>query len=130
MSSCRALAVASCMLLVGASLSSSAITIETVPVGDSGTHGKLSGDPGSLSRVCGAVNYTYNIGKYEVTAGQYTASSSTPWARTDTYGLYNSNMVGNDSGSWQITRHGTCGNYTYTSADDRVAPRRTGPTVR
>ena len=37
----------------------------------------------------GGVNYTYSIGKFEVTAGQYCEFLNAV-ARTDTYGLYNS----------------------------------------
>jgi len=39
----------------------------------------------------GAVAYDYSIGKYEVTAGQYTAFLNAV-AVTDTYGLYNTDM--------------------------------------
>jgi formylglycine-generating enzyme required for sulfatase activity len=60
---------------------------------------------------CGAVAYTYDIGKYEVTAGQYTAFLNAV-AKTDTYGLYNALMDSNAQGC-QITRHGASGNYTY-----------------
>ena len=53
-----------------------AVTIDTVPVGNVGNAGELSGRvvPGGIGpdRICGAVNYAYNIGKFEVTAGQYT----------------------------------------------------------
>ena len=41
-----------------------------------GNAGELSGAGAGgygPNRVCGAVGYTYNIGKYEVTAGQYAA---------------------------------------------------------
>jgi len=60
---------------------------------------------------CGAVAYTYDIGKYEVTAGQYTAFLNAV-AKTDTYGLYNAQMDTNAQGC-QITQHGASGNYTY-----------------
>ena len=60
------------------------ITIETVPVGNIGntddTHGAGYG----------AVDYKYRIGKYEVTAGQYTEFLNKV-AGVDTYGLYSSN---------------------------------------
>ena len=39
----------------------------------------------------GAVGYMYNIGKYEVTAGQY-CEFLNKVAATDTYGLYNDSM--------------------------------------
>ena len=47
--------------------------LETVPVGDPGNTGELSGvgaGGGGANRICGAVGYVYRIGKYEVTAGQ------------------------------------------------------------
>lgn len=61
----------------------SAVNIETVPVGNPGNAGELSGEGAGGSgpdRICGAVGYTYNIGKYEVTAGS-TVSSCTRWQR-------------------------------------------------
>ena len=84
--------------------------IETVPVGNVGNAGELSG-AGAGARICGAVNYAYNIGRYEVTAGQYTEFLNAV-AATDTYGLYNASM---DSSSYgcQITRNGNSGSYTY-----------------
>ena len=45
-----------------------------------------------MDRICGSVGYNYNIGKYEVTAGQYTEFLNAV-ARTDTYGLYNTQHV-------------------------------------
>ena len=59
----------------------------------------------------GAVAYEYNIGKYEVTAGQYCAFLNAV-AATDTYGLYNASMD-SDSYGCQITRQGTSGSYEY-----------------
>ena len=59
----------------------------------------------------GGVNYVYNIGKYEVTAGQYTEFLNAV-AGTDTYGLYHT-LMDSDSFGCQITRHGSSGNYTY-----------------
>jgi len=59
----------------------------------------------------GAVSYTYRIGKFEVTAGQYTEFLNAV-ARTDTYGLYNADM-----GTWSqsnIQRSGSPGSYEYT----------------
>ncbi len=65
------------------------ITIETVPVGDpcnpDDTHGEGYG----------GVDYEFNIGKYEVTAGQYTEFLNKV-AGVDTYGLYNTLM-------WSVT---------------------------
>ena len=82
-----------------------AITIDTVPVGNPGNADDIHGDG------YGGVDYTYNIGKYEVTAGQYAAFLNAV-AATDPYGLYNTNMD-SDSYGCQITRNGSSGSYTY-----------------
>jgi formylglycine-generating enzyme required for sulfatase activity len=81
------------------------VVIDTVTVGNSGNPDDTHGDG------YGGVDYTYNIGKYEVTAGQYTEFLNAV-AATDTYGLYHTSM---DSSSYgcQITRNGSDGNYTY-----------------
>lgn len=86
---------------------SSAITIDTVRVGDPGNVADSAsyGSPGS-------VGYTYNIGKYEVTAGQYCAFLNAV-AKTDTYGLYNTTMARTDYGSG-ISRNGSSDNFSYT----------------
>jgi len=67
----------------------------------------------------GAVAYTFNMGKFEVTAGQYTAFLNSV-AKTDTYGLYNTDMWSNTSG-WSgcnIQRTDTGSGYTYSVAAD------------
>jgi hypothetical protein len=66
-----------------------AITIPTVSVGDVGN----PNDP-TTSNLYGGVGYAYNIGKYEVTVGQYTAFLNAV-AATDTYSLYNTSMATN-----------------------------------
>jgi formylglycine-generating enzyme required for sulfatase activity len=100
----------------------SAVTIATVPVGDPGNAGELSGSGAGgfgPDRVCGAVAYTYNIGKYEVTAGQYTEFLNAV-AKTDTYGLYRNTDMSNTSWGSGITRSGQSSNYTYSVASDFV----------
>lgn len=62
----------------------------------------------------GAVPYSYNIGKYEVTAGQYCEFLNAV-AQTDTYELYNPNMLSNEDGC-QINRIGSPGSYKYDVA--------------
>ncbi|MCX8052267.1 MAG: SUMF1/EgtB/PvdO family nonheme iron enzyme, partial [Armatimonadetes bacterium] len=89
---------------------SPAITIDTVIVGDPDNASDITG--------YGWVNYTYNIGKYEVTAGQYCAFLNAV-AKTDTYGLYNTLMA--DTTNYRgcnIQRTGTSGNYSYSVAPD------------
>jgi len=63
------------------------------------------------------VDYEYNIGKYPVTGGQYTAFLNAV-ASTDTYGLYNPSMSGKYGYGGRIERHGTSGSYTYSVASD------------
>jgi formylglycine-generating enzyme len=67
--------------------SEGAITVETVPVGDVSN----PNDP-ATGNLHGGVNYAYNIGKYEVTVGQYAAFLNAV-AGTDTYSLYNPSMA-------------------------------------
>jgi formylglycine-generating enzyme required for sulfatase activity len=96
-----------------------AVNIETVPVGNPGNAGELSGSGAGgygPDRICGSVSYTYNIGKYEVTAGQYTEFLNKV-AATDTYGLYNAYMWSDGYGC-KIQRSGTSGSYTYSVASD------------
>ena len=96
-----------------------AVNIETVSVGNPGNAGELSGGCAGgygPDRICGAVDYTYNIGKYEVTAGQYTEFLNAV-AATDTYGLYNTNMWSSSYGC-KIERTGSSGSYTYSVASD------------
>ncbi len=64
----------------------------------------------------GAVDYAYNIGKFEVTAGQYTEFLNAV-AATDSYGLYDTKMT-DDSHGCQIQRGGASGSYTYSVATD------------
>ena len=81
--------------------------MEVVPVGNPGNAPDTRYDPSGY----GGVSYEYNIGKYEVTAGQYTEFLNAV-ADTDTYGLYNTSMDISDLGC-QITRTGSSGSYTY-----------------
>ena len=69
-------------------------------------------DPSGYGRVA----YAYNIGKYEVTAGQYTTFLNAK-AKTDTYGLYVVNMWSDVFGC-KIRQSGTSGSYTYSVAAD------------
>ncbi len=71
-----------------------AATIDVVPVGNPGNPGELAGKGAGgygPNRTCGAVDYAYKIGTYEVTAGQYTEFLNAVGG-VDTYGLYNTSM--------------------------------------
>jgi formylglycine-generating enzyme required for sulfatase activity len=70
---------------VCAPLSASAISIDWVPVGNPGNRADTTG--------YGAVEYSYNIGKYDVTNTQYvTFLNSNDLTGTNPLQLYNSNM--------------------------------------
>ena len=112
-------AVVAAAMLLAAGAAQADITIETVPVGNTGNTGEWSGTSAGgfgPDRICGAVDYNYNIGKYEVTAGQYTAFLNAV-AVTDTYGLYNTSMWSGDY-SCKIERTATGGGYSYSVASD------------
>jgi len=79
------------------------------------------GDPGNAPMAwynitAGSVASTYEIGKYEVTAGQYTAFLNAV-AKTDTYGLYDPSMASGFA-PCNIIRTYSSGSYTYSVAPD------------
>jgi sulfatase modifying factor 1 len=119
---CRALGLAaSWVVLVGAGMASAGINIATVPVGDVGNAADTRVMNDGTSGY-GRVDYAYNIGKYEVTAGQYTAFLNAVGG-VDTYGLYLWAMFSPVSGSGIGISGGagTVGNpYTYSVAPDFV----------
>jgi len=86
------------------------VVIDTVTVGNPGNANDTHGDG------YGGVDYVYNIGTYEVTAGQYTAFLNAV-ADTDTYGLYNTDMWSHGYGC-KIERSGSSGSYVYSVAGD------------
>ncbi len=107
------------MMFVGAGLvamcasgASASIIIETVPVGNPGNPGDTRYPAGGVPSF-GGVGYTFNIGKYEVTAGQYTSFLNAV-AATDTYALYNTDMGNIINYGANIQRTGTSGSYTYS----------------
>jgi formylglycine-generating enzyme len=96
-----------------------ALNIATVPVGNVGNPGELSGAGAGgygPDRICGGVDYTYNIGKYQVTAGQYSDFLNAV-AKTDTYGLYTTDMWSSEF-PCGIERTGISGSYIYGVASD------------
>ncbi len=86
------------------------IAIELVPVGNAGNTADTHGNG------YGAVGYDYLIGKYEVTAGQYTAFLNAV-AGVDSYGLYNTDMWSSTYGC-KIQQIESSGTYTYSVAGD------------
>jgi sulfatase modifying factor 1 len=83
---------------------SHAVSISMVAVGNPGNRNDSNG--------FGRVTYEYQIGKYEVTIGQYTEFLNAV-AKTDPYGLWFF-MMENDEWSAGIKRTGTAGSYSYT----------------
>ena len=79
------------------------------------------GDPGNAADPAtgyGSVGYAYQMGKYDVTVGQYVEFLNAV-AKTDTYGLYNSNMASSypvGLPTISITRSGSSGDYSYSVA--------------
>ena len=84
-----------------------AVTIDLVPVGNAGN----ANDPGT-GNVYGGVNYSYQIGKYDVTIGQYTDFLNAV-AATDTYSLYNASTA-TDLNVAGIAQSGSSGSYAYS----------------
>ena len=83
-------------------------------VGNPGNAGEQSRLSDGDDTYYGGVPYTYKIGKFEVTAGQYTEFLNSV-ASDDPYGLYNTAManLSNDDGC-NIQRVGSPGSYTYS----------------
>jgi formylglycine-generating enzyme required for sulfatase activity len=107
------------MLACWTVVAQAAVTIDTVFVGDPGNVGEGSGGGYGGSgpdRICGAVGYSYNIGQYEVAAGQYTAFLNAVGG-VDTYSLYDSRMSSTVEGC-QVQRTVSLGRYVYTVASD------------
>jgi formylglycine-generating enzyme required for sulfatase activity len=88
-----------------------AVTIDLVPVGNPGN----ANDP-ATGNIYGAVAYAYQIGKYDVTIGQYTDFLNAV-AKTDTYSLYIADMA-TDLNIAGISQSGTSGAYTYSVIDN------------
>ena len=93
-------------LLMGATLgTASPIVVDMVTVGDPGNMAEQS----PLGTVgCGKVDYTYQIGKYEITNSQYCAFLNAV-ATTDTYELFRPEMTA----FCGITQNGAAGSYSY-----------------
>ena len=86
-------------------------SLEFVTVGNPGN----APDP-ATGNLYGSVGYTYQMGKYDVTVGQYCQFLNSV-AKTDTYGLYISAYLVPGSGGWDtigITQSGSSGSYSYS----------------
>ena len=96
-----------CSAVLAFVANSSAVTINWSAVGNAGN----ANDP-ATGNLYGGVGYNYNIGKYDVTVGQYTSFLNAV-AATDTYGLYNTSMAA-DLNIAGISRSGSSGSYAYS----------------
>ena len=84
-------------------------SLDMVTVGNSGN----AADPATGS-IYGSVPYVYQIGKYDVTVGQYCQFLNAV-AKTDPYSLYNGYIATYNS-TINITQSGSSGNYSYAVA--------------
>lgn len=111
-------AVKAVLALLGLNIAAQAnITIDTVFVGDAGNASDTRYSDVLTGSHSGAVDYNYNIGKYEVTAAQYTDFLNAK-AKTDPYGLYINFMHYDVLGRCNILRSGQSGSYSYSVASD------------
>lgn len=90
--------------------SASAITIDTVPIGNPGNPADVRYAESNHPNGIGFVAQSFNIGKTEVTNAQYVAFLNAV-AASDPYGLFNTGMESDTRGG--IVRGGTSGNFTY-----------------
>lgn len=81
-----------------------AVNIETVVVGD-------PGNPIDTERNFGAVDYSFRIGKYEVTNSEYVEFLNTV-ASSDPYALFDPQMASSIHGG--IVRNGSAGSFSYS----------------
>ncbi|MFM7207185.1 MAG: formylglycine-generating enzyme family protein [Planctomycetaceae bacterium] len=105
---CRSIRVAAAVMvccLVSSAVLANGVSYEFVTVGNAGNASDETG--------YGAVAYEYQIGKYEVTMGQYAAFLNAV-AASDLNGLWNSDMatIAQDAG---ISQSGSPGSYSYTA---------------
>ena len=92
------------VLAMGSFARADLVSYQMVTVGDAGNAADSTG--------YGAVAYEYQIGKYEVTIGQYAAFLNAV-AQSDPYSLYNTGMA-SDLNVAGISRTGSSGSYTYS----------------
>jgi sulfatase modifying factor 1 len=110
---CRAICTA--VVTITVTSVATAVNVDTVAVGNPGN----APDTRYASPGYGSVGYTFQIGKFEITAGQYTEFLNAV-ADTDSYELYSIYM--GDPFSYykgcNIQRSGSSGSYAYSVAPD------------
>ncbi len=104
--------------LLAAALASAGVSAQAdvfnMPSGQTSVQFVSVGDPNNPPDPAtgyGAVPYVYQMGKYDVTVGQYCQFLNAV-AKTDPYGLYNSYMS-TDYSTIKINQSGSPGNYSY-----------------
>jgi uncharacterized repeat protein (TIGR03803 family) len=112
----RLAALIAALALLPASLARA--DVFNMPAGQTSLQFVTVGDPGNApdsatGNQYGAVPYTFNMGKYDVTLGQYVQFLNAV-AASDTYHCYNSGMAGSPSQyPFGISQVGSPGSYTY-----------------
>ena len=91
------------LALFGGVSAAGTFPIDLVPVGDPGN----VADPATGY---GAVPYSYQIGKYDVTTSQYAAFLNAVATTSDAYGLYNP-KIATDLSTYSIMRTSTSGSF-------------------
>jgi autotransporter-associated beta strand protein/uncharacterized repeat protein (TIGR03803 family) len=111
----RRLAIIASVALLPSSIASA--DVFNMPSGETSLQFVTVGDPGNVadSTGYGAVPYTFNMGKYDVTLGQYVQFLNAV-AKTDTYGCYNSVMSGGFANNipFGIAQFSGLGGYSYS----------------
>jgi formylglycine-generating enzyme required for sulfatase activity len=119
------------VLVIAASVSAMTVSVTqaqisnvfNMPAGETSLQFVTVGDPGNAPDTAvmdddttgyGSVGYVYQMGKYDVTVGQYCQFLNAV-AKTDTYGLYRQ-LMGTYEANIKITQTGSSGNYSYTVA--------------
>ncbi|HEV3137848.1 MAG TPA: SUMF1/EgtB/PvdO family nonheme iron enzyme, partial [Pirellulales bacterium] len=103
----RALAVLATLPLCCAAAWAGTVNIDLVPVGD-------VMNLADTTTGYGAVPYAYNIGKYDVTIGQYAAFLTAVATTSDPYGLYNASMA-TATPTYGITQTSTTAGFVYAA---------------
>ena len=100
--------------LVASTMSAQA-DVFNMPSGDTSLKFVTVGNPGNVADTNGhgSVGYTYQMGEYDVTVGQYCQFLNAVATTSDPYGLYATHMA-TDFQTLGIKRSGSSGNYSYS----------------
>jgi sulfatase modifying factor 1 len=101
------------MLLLAASNRAPAVEIEFVRIGNPGNPADTRHDANGF----GAVPYSYRMGKYEVTNGQYRAFLNAKASLGDPHGLYNEEMASSHGGIQRLGNGTPESPWTYIAKD-------------